>query len=295
MPPPECHVAVANARIVRVISQSSPLSSRDETMNVQDFPRAVEEVAGQALIGAASAALEKRRSDIPQTFLAELFGLAAPDDLARYAPDELAAIAEQSWSMLAQRSAGAPKLRFEPAPAPRNVSVLEVVNDDMPFLLDSVVGELNQRGFDIRLVVHPVFSVERDEAGNLVTFRGAVKDQGRHESFIHIHTEGVQDSAQRAEAVRALEEILGDVRVSVQDWRTMLTRVREVIADLRSNPPPLAAAEIAEAVQFLEWLAADNFTLLGARDYVFTSNGAVLEPVFETGLGLLCSRDMRPL
>jgi glutamate dehydrogenase len=264
-------------------------------MNVQDFPRAVEEVAGQALIGAASAALEKRRSDIPQTFLAELFGLAAPDDLARYAPDELAAIAEQSWSMLAQRSAGAPKLRFEPAPAPRNVSVLEVVNDDMPFLLDSVVGELNQRGFDIRLVVHPVFSVERDEAGNLVTFRGAVKDQGRHESFIHIHTEGVQDSAQRAEAVRALEEILGDVRVSVQDWRTMLTRVREVIADLRSNPPPLAAAEIAEAVQFLEWLAADNFTLLGARDYVFTSNGAVLEPVFETGLGLLRSRDMRPL
>jgi glutamate dehydrogenase len=264
-------------------------------MNVQDFPRAVEAVAGQALIGAAGAALEKRRTDIPQTFLAELFGHAAPDDLARYTPGELAAIAEQSWSMLGQRRANAPKIRFEPALAPRSVSVLGIVNDDMPFLLDSVVGELNQRGLDIRLLVHPVFSVERDEAGNLVAFRGIVKDQGRPESFIHIHIEGVLDQARQAEVIRALEEVLADVRVSVQDWGATLTRVREIIADLRSNPPPLPAAEIAEAIQFLEWLAADNFTLLGARDYVFTSSGAVLEPVFETGLGLLRSPDMRPL
>src|SRR5580698_4280722 len=113
-------------------------------MNVQDFPRAVEDVAGQALIGAASALLAKRRTDIPEAFLADLFALAAPQDLARYGPDELAAIAEQSWSVLAQRNAGTPKIVFEPAATLRGISVLEIVNDDMPFLLDSVVGELNQ-------------------------------------------------------------------------------------------------------------------------------------------------------
>ena len=95
--------------------------------------------------------------------------------------------------------------------------------------------------------------------------------------------------------MRALEEILAEVRVAVQDWRPMLDRLREIIADLRAKPPPLDAGEIAEAIQFLEWLAADNFTLLGARDYVFTDDAEVLEPMFETGLGLLRSPDVRLL
>ena len=140
-----------------------------------------------------------------------------------------------------------------------------------------------------------MFAVERDAAGTLTAFKGAAKDGGRHESFIHIHIEGVADAALRAEIVRALEDILAEVRVAVQDWRPMLDGLRAIIAELRANPPPLDAGEIAEAVQFLEWLAADNFTLLGARDYVFTGDTAVLEPMFETGLGLLRSRDVRPL
>jgi glutamate dehydrogenase len=175
------------------------------------------------------------------------------------------------------------------------VAVLDIINDDMPFLLDSVVGELNQRGLDIRLLVHPVFAVERDAAGTLTAFKGAAKDGGRHESFIHIHIEGVAEAARRAEIVRALEDILAQVRVAVQDWRPMLEWLRAVIAELRANPPPLDAGEIVEAVQFLEWLAADNFTLLGARDYVFTGDTDVLEPMFETGLGLLRSSEVRPL
>ena len=75
----------------------------------------------------------------------------------------------------------------------------------------------------------------------------------------------------------------------------MLARVRAAIAELRTSPPPLPVEEIAEAVQFLEWMAEDNFTLLGARDYVFANKEELLEPVFETGLGLLRSRDMRLL
>ena len=264
-------------------------------MNVQDFPLNADDGTGRALIGAAAAALARRRSDIPDTFLAELLGSAVPDDLRRYGPDELAAIAERSWALLAERKAGAPKLAFEPAPVTHTVSVLDIINDDMPFLLDLVVGELHQRGLGIRLLVHPVFTVERDAAGTLVAFKGVAKGEGLRESFIHIHIDGVAEAERRAEIVRALEEILAEVRVAVQDWRPMLDWLRAIIAELRANPPPLDAAEIAEGVQFLEWLAADNFTLLGARDYVFTGDTDVLEPMFETGLGLLRSRDVRPL
>jgi glutamate dehydrogenase len=264
-------------------------------MNLQDIPRAGDDRTGLALVVAAASLLAERRRDIPRDFLAALYGYAVPDDLARYRADELAAIAEQSWALLATRKNGAPNIRFEPAALTPNVAMLEIVNDDMPFLVDSVLGELNERGLDIRLLVHPVLTLERDAAGNLLAFKGTRKAEGRRESFIHIHVEGMADAAQRAEVVRALAEVLADVRTCVEDWRSMLARVGEIIAELRANPPPLAADEIAEAIQFLEWIADDNFTLLGARDYAFTDCEDALEPRFETGLGLLRSRDTRLL
>jgi glutamate dehydrogenase len=264
-------------------------------MAVPNIPRTESDSGGPALIAAASAALAKRKPDVPKDFVEELFGLAVPDDLDRYGPEELASIAERSWQLLSQRPVATPKIRFEPAPTTRGVSVLEVVNDDMPFLVDSVVGELHDRGLDIRLLVHPVFTVERDASGTLIAFKGTQKHDGQRESFIHIHVEGVEGAQRRAEIVAALEEILADVRVAVQDWQPMLARVRELIADLRTNPPPLAADEIAEAIQFLEWVAANNFTLLGVRDYALADGGRALEPVFETGLGLLRSSEMRLL
>ncbi len=274
-------------------------------MNVQDVPRqdvprgdlphSGDDYASVALIGAATAVLAQRQRDIPDDFAAKLFGLAVPEDLERYTAEELADIAERSWSFLQERQSGAAKIRFAPAAAKSGGAVLEILNDDMPFLVDSVVGELNRRGLDIRLFVHPVFVVERDLAGRLVNFKGARTVGGQRESFIHIHVDGGDDAEQRAELVREIESILSDVRVSVQDWKPMLSRIAGIIADLRSNPPPLPVEEIAEAVQFLEWIADDNFTLLGARDYAFSENVDALEPSFETGLGLLRSRDVRLL
>jgi glutamate dehydrogenase len=264
-------------------------------MNVQDTVRAGEDYTSAALIDAATTALAKRNADVPDDFLIKLFGLAVPEDLERYTADELAALAEQSWTFIAQRTAGVPKLRFEPAVALPGLSVLEILNDDMPFLVDSIIAELNRRSLDIRLFVHPVFAIERDLAGKLVNFRGARTVGSHRESLIHLHVEGLDDAKQRAEILQTLEGILADVRVSVNDWQAMLARVRAVIAELRSNPPPLPVDEIAEAIQFLEWMAEENFTLLGVRDYIFTANEESLDPVFETGLGILRSRDMRLL
>src|SRR6202051_2680742 len=174
-------------------------------MNVQDFPQNVDDGNGQALIAAAATGLAQRSHDTPATFLAELLGSAMPGDLQRYEPDELAAIAERSWSLFAVRKAGAPKISFERGPVTRGVSVLHIVNDDMPFLLDSVVGELNQRGLDIRLLVHPVFAVERDAAGTLTAFKGAAQDGGPRERFIHIHIEGIAEAARGGEIVGGLD------------------------------------------------------------------------------------------
>jgi hypothetical protein len=265
-------------------------------MNVHDtLPAADGDRTRSALIGAAAAALAGRNRDIPPDFVAQLFGHAVPEDFARYRPEELAGVAEQSWALLQERKPGAPKIRFEPAAAKPGAAVLEIINDDMPFLVDSIVGEISERGLDIRLLVHPVFTVERSETGKLNAFHGAHKGNGRRESFIHIHVDDDGNATARADLVRTLADILAEVRVCVQDWRPMLARLSEVTAELRAAPPPLPADEIAEAIEFLQWIAADNFTLLGARDYAYTDSEQALEPRFDTGLGLLRSPEMRLL
>ena len=172
-------------------------------MNVQDIPRPEDDAAAQTLIETAAALLAERRRDIPPDFLIEMFGHAVPDDLERYQPAELAGIAEHAWSFLLQRKPDTPKIVFAPAGARPAIAVLEILNDNMPFLVDSVVGELNERGADIRLLVHPVFAVERNEAGNLIAFKGTHKSAGARESFIHIHIEGMEGAARRAEIGRA--------------------------------------------------------------------------------------------
>src|SRR5258705_4979531 len=180
-------------------------------------------------------------------------------------------------------------IRFEgPADAGqhlRSISVLEIINDDMPFLVDSVLGELADRGVEVLLVAHPVISVTRDAAGRVKSFGENGNGAALRESVINIHVGRVDDEARRGELVQGIAQVLADVRVSVHDWRTMTKRVEEVIAGLKSNPPPLPAEEVAEAAAFLEWLIANNFTLLGVRKHCFTASHDELWPRLGPGLG----------
>ncbi len=252
--------------------------------------------AARALI--AQAAPQAR--DVPVDFTTSLFGRAAPEDLLRYQPEELAQFAQQAWSFLAQRAPGRASVRFDelalsvPASGEqRAVGVIEIVNDDMPFLVDSVMAELAAQGLSVRLVAHPVFSVDRDSSGKLTAFRGAAAVNGAaRESFIHIHVDPVADAPRRAAVAAAMQIVLGEVRVAVADWRAMQARVGEAVTQLKDKPPPLPVAEISEAIQFVEWLLADNFTFLGARDYALAGNGDRLEPMPGTGLGILRDESM---
>ncbi len=261
-----------------------------------------DERAGRQLAAQAETILSGRRGDIPPGFVGLLFGRAALEDLLRYAAKDLARLAEDAWTRLQERPPGGPKVAVENR-APLSgtsrlgaVSIIEIVNDDMPFLLDSVLGELGEQAVDVRLVVHPILTVERDARGKLVGFHGAKPASGAaaRESFIHIHI-GRIDDARCTELARALTQVLGDVRLGVQDWQAMRARVGEAVAGLKDNPPPLPLEETAEAIQFLEWLLANNFTFLGVRDYALPGETSEVEARFETGLGILRDPQVRVL
>jgi len=81
--------------------------------------------------------------------------------------------------------------------------------------VDSVVGELNRRGLEIRSFFHPVFLVRRDATGRLIDLDASPATDARRESFIHFHIEEGDDPAQRAAVVDALNAVLAEVRISV--------------------------------------------------------------------------------
>jgi glutamate dehydrogenase len=258
-----------------------------------------EQEAAQKLITDAAMILAAQAGKPAAEFVARLFARAAPEDVIRYGADELAEVAASTFAFLAERAPRTPNIRVASPLSDgqlKNVSVLEIVNDDMPFLLDSVLGELTEKGLETHLVAHPVFSVVRDPAGKLVEISGEPAAEGAaRESVIHIHVGRIADAARREEIARALAEVLTNVRRAVEDWRDMLARTRRIIAEMKSNPPPLPVLEIAEAVEFLEWLVGDNFTFLGMRDYALGSEDTAYEPQFETGLGILRAREVHVL
>ncbi len=259
-------------------------------------PSGPEDSLARECLAQAGAALTGARGDVPAHFIEQLFGRVVPEDVVRYGPADLAMLAARAWDFVRERQAGAPKIRCETVTLSdsgerKAVTVVEIVNDDMPFLVDSVMGELSDRRLTARLVAHPVLAVRRE--GDKLIATGADAADGARESFIHIHLDPIADEAARAEIVGALETVLGEVRLAVQDWRPMLERVNAIVAELKTNPPPLPVDEIAEAIQFLQWLLADNFTFLGVRNYVF--DGHALEPDHDSALGIMRARDLRVL
>ena len=128
-----------------------------------------EERAARALIEQAGKALSRRRPEIPASFVAQLYGRSVPEDLVRYGADDLSALAEHAYEFMSAREPGTPKVRCETVPLTdsgerKSVSLIEIVNDDMPFLVDSVMGEIAERRLDVRLVTHPIFSVYSSRA-----------------------------------------------------------------------------------------------------------------------------------
>jgi glutamate dehydrogenase len=226
-------------------------------------------------------------------FARDCFAQLDADDLAERRVEDIAGGLLSHWQWGAQRAAGTPKVRvLSPAIADdgwaSRHSVIEIVNDDMPFLVDSTTVEINRHALTIHLLVHPVFSVTRDAAGTIAAF-GAATPGEKRESWMHIEIDRLVDAEQRRKLVEGVEKVLADVRAAVGDWPAMVTRLAEAIAELATPVPGLPQEQVAESRAFLEWLAQDHLVLLGCRkhDLVVLDGAEALRLVPGSGLGVL--------
>jgi glutamate dehydrogenase len=221
-------------------------------------------------------------------FFDALFAGAPPEDVARYTPASLAALAGLVFEHSAKRApheSHVEVLSFEASSdsETRTESVLLAVNEDMPFLFDSLIGELGAQGLRVNALFHPIVSTPRDAAGHRAASGGATR-----ESVIVLVLDALIDGERAAALIAGAQHVFQQVRHTVRDWKQMQTHLKEAIVALKSHPPQDNADELAESIAFLEWMEDNHFTFLGARDYSYSdADGGRLDPIDGSGLGVL--------
>ncbi|MEW1635863.1 NAD-glutamate dehydrogenase [Streptomyces sp. NPDC093801] len=229
----------------------------------------------------------------------------APEDLADRDPVDVFGAALSHYRLAENRPQGTASVRVHTPTVEENGwtsshSVVEVVTDDMPFLVDSVTNELSRQGRGIHVVIHPQVVVRRDVTGKLIEILGpdcdahGPKTARPHdslvESWIHVEIDRETDKADLKQITGDLLRVLSDVRESVEDWEKMRDAALRIADELQNEPtaPDLREYEQEEARELLRWLADDHFTFIGFREYDLV-DGDALAAVPGTGLGILRS------
>ncbi|MBW4720795.1 NAD-glutamate dehydrogenase [Saccharothrix obliqua] len=178
-------------------------------------------------------------------------------------------------------------------------TVVQVVTDDMPYLVDSVAAELTRGGVQVQRVVHPIVVVRRDPVTGALHEVLPTADPANPpsdalaESWMNIEVDLLTDPDRARELETRLHTVLNDVREVVEDTRKMTDTALQVAEHLVSSPPPLDDAAVDDGARLLRWLADDHFTFLGYRRYELvrddpaTDGEPALRAVLASGLGVL--------
>jgi len=271
----------------------------------------VEELAAMARdqVAATGEATEEDGAEAAERFVRECYETIAPDDLLDRPKEDLVGAALALWRLGRERAPETAKIRvYNPTREEHGwesrSTAIEIVNDDMRFLVDSTTALLNGRDHRVLLVLHPVFAVGRDEGHvRRVLSLGSPEGDPVPESYMQVEVERVADREEMEAIHDELEVALGDVRAAVADWLPMRDKIGEIIASWEDSRPPVDDAEIEEATRFLRWLEDDHFTFLGYRDLDLVEEGGEehLRLVPGASLGILRAREseashrLRPL
>ncbi|MDP1630083.1 MAG: NAD-glutamate dehydrogenase [Caulobacter sp.] len=220
-------------------------------------------------------------------FISQIAADLSIEELPTASPGALGPLFADLWRYSEALEGDDPAIRVRRWTSPEGEDLgrdlLEIVQPDRPFLVDSIMAEIADAAFPVRAMFHPL-----------------VHHRGRCLSVIQVHLDPVGDD--RAEGlIETMRAALGDVRMAVDDFVPMLALMRQAIDDLSGAPAPVPAEELAEDLAFLRWLERDQFVFLGARiyDYPRLADGsyAADEPIFqqEGSLGVLRDQERRVL
>ncbi|MFA5959169.1 MAG: NAD-glutamate dehydrogenase [Tatlockia sp.] len=232
-------------------------------------------------------------------FVRQFYGTVALEDLRDWDVDDLYGAAINFWSLIAHRAPSETKIRIYNPDYERHGwqtthTVVEIITDDMPFLVDSLRMVINRLGLVSHLIMHMGnLQVKRDAEGAVIAVtsrNGESKDKHTLvEAAILIEIDRQTDTSVLEDLHRNFERVIEDNRAVVNDWKLMREKVNAAIGALEQVPVIPSPDETAETIAFLKWIEDHHFTFLGTRDYKLIKKGkeTILQPLPETGLGIL--------
>jgi glutamate dehydrogenase len=258
---------------------------------------------GERLVAETVALAAARQPADPELceLVAQYWRLVPDEDLAGRTPHDMLAATVSHRELAAQRLPGELKLRVA-VTADGAHTALEIVTDDMPFLVDSVTAALTARDLDVDLLAHPLLVVRREVLGALRELRLSVEPEEAAggdlvESWMRIEVDRVRDETELEQLRSDVSRVLNDVREAVEDWPRMRARALAIADELAGAQLPVPDKDIADSIELLRWLVNDHFTFLGYREYRLTGGDGAehqLEAVLGSGLGVLRADQTQP-
>ncbi|MGJ8647901.1 MAG: NAD-glutamate dehydrogenase [Marinomonas colpomeniae] len=198
------------------------------------------------------------------------------------------------WDFLQQRTAGQPKVRvynpnYEEHSWQSTHTVIEILTEDMPFLVSSFNIALVRLGHTVHMTAHPALPVERNKKGELQKIDASAE---ANEALMRFEIDRLSDLNLLDEIKAELLKSLLDVKKTVADWPAMKTKINSIITESEQLPHLKNNEEHQETLDFMRWVANDHFTFIGFRAYDLTVEGEETHLKLVDGSGLGTFRDI---
>ena len=238
-----------------------------------------------------------------KNFLKTFYTNVPDQDVSLMAPENLAFTAKNHLELSHSRAVGdvpaisiiTPTKEKQGWDAGR--TVIDIVNDDMAFLVDSVVAEILQHNYEITIFIHPILHAHRNNKGKIEEIHAKEKkNTTQGQSHIHIELSRVISQQQAEDLKDNLYRVLADTKFANRDWQAIRARLKSAHDFLENAPDQYSKPLINEYQEFLDYLHDNNFTLLGCREYAISTDKGVLKNKIVKGssLGLL-SDEIKPV
>ncbi len=240
----------------------------------------------------------KSQLQLCSEFVRQFYGTVALEDLSLWTPENLCGAALHFWHAIETRKPQETKVSiYNPDEArdgwKTSHTVIEVITDDAPFLVDSLRMTVTRLGLSSHLIIHMggmrLSRNEKDEVTEIHPKRGEIVPGMLIEAPIFMEVDKQTSKEMLQILQETLTKILIDNRAVVEDWKVMRERIHDSILELDKVPATLDPAEVEETRLFLKWIEDHHFTFLGVRDYILVQKGheTLLQPLLDTGLGVL--------
>ena len=244
-------------------------------------------------------ALPKKTSKTAVSYVTQFYDKMPIMDLEQLDAKLAGTIALASYDFLQTRTPGEPKIAIHSHIPDEHGgimerTVLEILGDDMPFLVDSISAELARMDLTIHTLIHPVLLVRRDKSGKLLEVqergdsvaRKEVASDAQAESFMHIQISHLPEEITPEQLEHNIRRVLGAVKYAVQDWKTILSKIPASLEVLDQAPATFDRDDVDEVKAFLKWLTDNNFIFLGYVEYDFDTKKNTFSTVKNSELGL---------